>query len=269
MCTTYDATVYALILALQSGDEAPPALPCERFGKTNLKYFEDDAFGMKLARLSLISFGEKIHDDQLDNNNLKSRLIPAPLMKAIRASCKAEPEMAKDSRAGTDRINQLQDANSPLPEIFRAYGDMAVRSFSQFQELTAQSEELIRAVSEWNFLVDMVCDYGEDYKNGTYNGFKREGLPTFSEYFDKHYVEFSAIANSISDRFVQALWAVQEDSVVWNTLFKICIHALDTVLTSAILGEDVSFHYFKDLFERIGKNRQMERDIKRLGISKP
>lgn len=268
MCTTYDGAVYALILALQSGEEAPPSLPCERFGKKNLRYFQNDAYGIKLARLILISVGEKIYDDQLDGSGAKTRLLPASLIKAIDRSREAEPELAKSSRQGTENLNRLQDADAPIFEVFHAYGDMAVNSFAQFQELTPETENLIRAVSEWILLVDMVCDYGEDYKNGTYNGFKTEGLPTFSEYYDRHYMEFTAIANVISDRFAQALWAVRKDCVVWNTLFKICVHALDTVLPAAILGEDVSFHYFKDLFERIGKSQKLNRDIKRLGISK-
>lgn len=269
MCTTYDASVYALILALQGEEKAPPSLPCERLGTKNLKQFQDDEMGLKMARLSLISVGEKIRDDEVDNNSFKVKLIPLPLKKAIKKACEAEPALAKNAYEGTERINRLQKENAPLFEIFQAYGDMAVGSFRQFMELTPQTEELIRAVSEWVIFVDMVCDYGEDYENGTYNGFKTEGLPTFSDYFDQHYEAFSAVANKISDRFIQALWAVRRDCVTWNTLFKICIHALDTVLPAVIMGEDVSFHYFKDLFERIGKNKKMDRNIKRLGISKP
>lgn len=269
MCTTYDASVYALILALQSEEKAPPSLPCERFGKKNLQYFQDDAVGLRMARLSLISVGEKFRDDQLDNPGLKSRLLPLPLKKAIRDACQAEPALAEHSYQGTEKINQLQKANAPLTEVFRAYGDLAVGSFSMFQTLTPQTEALIRAVSEWVIFMDMVCDYDEDYENGTYNGFKTEGLPTFSAYFDRHYMEFTAVANTLSDRFTQALWAVRTDSVTWNTLFKICIHALDTMLPAAVMGEDVSFHYFQDLFQRIDKNKKMDRDIKRLGISKP
>lgn len=269
MCTTYDGAVYALILALQSGEEAPPALPCERFGKKNLVHFRNDEYGLKLARLILISVGEKIYDDELDGSGLKTKLLPAPLLKAIRQAREAEPELALCARQGTERLNRLQDAGAPIFQVFSVYGDMAVDSFSQFMELTPETKELFRALSEWIFLVDMVCDYGDDYKNGTYNGFKTEGLPTFADYYDKHYMEFAQIANTICNRFTQALWAVKTDSAVWNTLFKICIHALDTVLTKAILGEDVSFHYFKDLFERIDKNQKLNRNIKRLGISKP
>jgi hypothetical protein len=268
-CTTYDAAIYAMILALQSGEDLPPVLPCERLGTKFKKTFRDNADGIKLARLSLISFGEKIRDDEMDNGRgFKTGLVSLPLAKALREAREAEPKMAKDSYEGTERINRLQNANAPLHEILGAYGDMSVTSFSEFFPLTPKTEELIRAVSEWNFLVDMVCDYDDDYKNGTYNGFKKEGVPTLSAYFDRYYEEFSAVANRISDRFVVALTAVRDDSVVWNTLFKICIHAIDNVLTSAVLGEDVAYHYFREVFARMKENRRLEKDIKRLGITK-
>jgi hypothetical protein len=134
--------------------------------------------------------------------------------------------------------------------------------------MTPEIEELVRSVSEWIFLVDMVCDYAEDYAGGTYNGFKTEGLPTFADYFNVHYLEFLKISGDVTDRMVSALMAVRDDSVTWNTLYKIIIYAVDTVIPAAIEGQDVEFHYFPDLFERIAENRKFDQDIRRLGIEK-
>ena len=266
-CTTYDAAIYSLILALQSHEKQPPVLPCERIGSKNLRLFAEDEVGLKLARLSLISVGEKFRDDRIDSGSLKTKIISAPLKGAIEKAKAAEPEIAKGSFEGTERINELQNANAPLSEIFAAYGDMAVGSFSRFLDMTPETEELVRSVSEWNFFMDMLCDYDDDYKSGSYNGFKTEGLSTFKEYFDLNYQDFIAVANAVTGRLVTALLAVRDDSRIWNTLFKIITHAVDTVLPDAIEGRDVSFHYFPDLFERIRENRRMNRDIKRLRIN--
>ena len=265
-CTTYDAAMYALILALQDKEEAPPSLPCERLGTRNLKLFRDDDRGLKFARLSLISFGEKFRDDRLDKNNFKTRIGHSIFSKAIERAKAVEPELAEGSFSGTDRINKLQDSAAPLSEIFAAYGDMADRSFSEFVDMTAETEELVRSISEYNFLVDMVVDYADDYKSGAFNGFKKEGLATFSDYYDRYYTEFSEIAEAVTGRLLRAVLAVRDDSVIWNTLFKIIMHSLDSVLPSAVLGMDVGFHYFKDLFTRIGENRTRKKDLKRLGL---
>jgi len=267
-CTTYDAAIYSLIMALQSHEEAPPALPCERIGSKNLRVFANDEVGLKVARLSLISVGEKFRDDRIDSNNLKTKLLSLPLNKAINEAKAVEPTIAQSSYDSTNRINELQNSSAPLSEIFAAYGDMAAASFSQFLNMSDGTEELIRSISEWNFFMDMLCDYESDYKSGSYNGFKKEGLPTFAAYFNVHYKEFMSVAERVTDRLVAAIMAVRDDSTVWNTLFKIIIHAIDNVLPAAIEGKDVSFHYFSDLFERNKKNRTLKTDIKRLRIYK-
>ena len=132
--------------------------------------------------------------------------------------------------------------------------------------MTPETEELVRSISEYNFLVDMVVDYDDDYKNNSYNGLKKVEYPTFAEYYNHCYLEFFEIANRVCDRLRRAILAVRDDSKTWNTLFKIIMHALDSVLPDAIVGEDVEFHYFKDLFARIDENMTMNRDIKRLGL---
>lgn len=267
-CTTYDGAIYAMILALQSKEKAPPVLACERIGTKNLKFFKDDDTGLRLARLSLISVGEKLRDDRIDNHDLKSAVVSSLFKDAIEKAKQKEPALAQSSFEGTERINALQDRGAPLDEVFGAYGDMAAASFSSFLDMTPEIEELVRSISEWNFLMDMICDYDEDYQNGTYNGFKTEGLPTFHAYFDRHYTEFLEIAGKANDRLLSALMAVRDDSRTWNTLFKIIMHAIDNVIPMAIEGKDVGFHYFSDLFERLHENRQFDRDIKRLRIEK-
>ena len=267
-CTTYDGAIYALVLALQSKEEQPPTFPCERIGKKHLKIYKNDETGLRLARLSLISVGEKIRDDRIDDGDLKSAIVFAAFSDVINKAKQAEPLMAQESFEAINRINALQDSGAPLCDVLAAYGDMAVTSFSHFLDLTPQTEKFIRSISEWNFLVDMTVDYADDYRDGTYNGLKSEGLPTFAAYFDVHYREFLPIAAAANDRLLAALMAVRDDSTVWNTLFKIIIHAIDTVFPSVIEGKDVEFHYFSDLFKRIGENRQFDRDIKRLGIEK-
>ena len=264
--TTYDGAIYSMIVDLQTKESNPPHLVCERFGTKNLKYFENDEIGLKVARLSLISFGEKIRDDEIDKNYFKAKLGSLLFAKTINKAVEAEPVIALNSYLGTEKINELQNNNSDIMEIFNAYGDMAVSTISQLSPLTLKSEELVRSVSEWIFLVDMICDYDEDYKNGTYNGFKTEGFATFSEYFDTHYVEFLEIVNKMSDRLVNAIMAVRDNTPLWNTLYKIIINAVNTVIPNRIMGKDIEFHYFSDLFERIKTNKKMKNDIKRLKV---
>lgn len=264
--TTYDGAIYSMIMDLQTKAPAPPRLKCERLGKKNLKVFSDDEDGLRIARLSLISFGEKIRDDQIDGNGVKVKIAKLLFSRSIDAAKIVEPVIAKNAYDGTEFINSLQNSNQPIERIFRAYGDMAASAFSQFIDLTFATEELIRSVSEWIFLVDMICDYDEDYKNHTYNGFKTEGCETFKDYFDTNYLYVLSVVEKSSARLLNALLAVRDDSPVWNILYKIITHALDTVIPNVLLGKDIKFHYFSDLFQRIKRNKKTKKDIKRLGI---
>lgn len=265
-CTTYDAAIYSMIVDLQMKATPPPELPCERFGKKNLRYFACDDIGLKFARLSLISLGEKIRDDQVDNGGVGTRLAAKLFASPIAKAKEKEPAIARNSFEGTERINALQNANATPEEVFRSYGDMAADTFSQFLDMSKQTEELVRSVSEWIFLVDMICDYDDDYKNGTYNGFKTDGYKTFKDYFDVHYLRVLGIAQKMSNRMIDAVMAVRDDSDIWNILYKIITHAVDTVIPDVIEGKDIKFHYFSDLFERIRKNKRAKRDRKRLGV---
>lgn len=268
LCTTYDAAVYGMVLALQDHEPAPPYLPCERLGTKNTNLFRDDERGLKIARLTLISFQEKFRDDEMDDNSLGAKIASGILRKAVRAAQEAEPEMTRLSFEGTERINELQNGNAPLFDVLGAYGDMAAGTFSCVLPMNGKTEELVRAISEWVFFVDMVCDYDEDFREGSYNGLKAADCETFRAYFDRHYMQFLADAERVTRRMADALLAVRDDSRLWNTLFKILRRAVDTTLLDCIEGRDVKFHYFRNLSEQWQKRRTQEKERKRLGISK-
>ncbi len=245
--TTFDLAIYSMLLNLQTNGTEPPTLPCQRLKKSNTRKFANDEIGLKLARLTFISFGEKFRDDARDGNGIKTGFFSLLYSKPIKEAQKVEPELAKISFDGNERVNELQNANAHIDEIFSAYGDSMVNIFKQFAPLDDKFSKLFHALGEWTFFVDMVCDYAEDYKSGAYNGFKTENIPTFVDYFNEHYVEFSKIEARITDNLLSALYAVKQENSLWHTVFKIISQAIDTVIPSLVEGKDVSFHYFKEL----------------------
>ena len=261
---TFDAAVFSIILNFGKGEDDPPFLQCKPFGKKHLKLFYDDEEGLKLARLTLISFGGKFEDDLLDGKSLKAKILRALFKKSVFKAREAEPDIAVISSKGTDKINRMQDENKPLGEIFAVYGDMAAEAFKKFKSLSPEQEELIRALAEWTFFVDVVCDYDEDFKNDEYNGLKDERYPTFKEFFDHNYVEFTALEKKMTDRLVNALNAYKDDSRRWNTVYRIVMHAVDTVIPSIVEGKDVKFHYAKETLRNIRVRVEAKKDRKGL-----
>lgn len=264
-CTTYDAAVYSMIINLQKGEDNPPFLPCEKVRTTNMQKFRGDVTGIKLANLTLIGFGEKFRDDQIDHNG-KSRFARMIFAKAIKRAVAAEPKIAQIMRDGNTRVNELQNGGADIFAVLGAYGDMTAEIFAEFLDMTPQTEALLRAVGEWTFFVDMACDYADDVSSGDYNGLKTADSNTFEEYFEKHYTEFFALEQAVTGKLLAALDGVKDNSRTWNTLYKIIIHSVNTVLPSLATGGDVKFHYFSNLFWRYGEAIKLGRDIKRLGV---
>ena len=261
---TFDAAVFSIILNFGKGEDDPPFLLCRPIGKKHLKYYENDEIGFKLARLTFISFGGKFDDDLIDGNSTKAKILKSIFKKSLKKAREAEPVIASITAEGTKKINRLQSENAPLFDVFAVYGDMAAEAFRQFDSLSPEKEELIRALAEWTFFIDVVCDYDEDFKSGEYNGLKDERYPTFKEYFDHNYVEFSELEGKMTGRLVDALMKNKDDSRRWNVVFRIVMHAVDTVIPSIIEGKDVKFHYIKETLKSNRIRMEAKRDRKRL-----
>ena len=262
--TLFDAAVYSIIAKLSCGEARPPQLKCERIGKKNLKYFENDISGKRMSDLVLIGFGEKIRDDEIDGGSTKWKLVGKLFKKPISSAQNNEPLIWKNSVAGTDKINELQDKNASIMEIFETYGNMVATSFNEIFNLKEDYKNLIKHLAMWTFFVDMAVDYDEDYKNKTYNGLVNDTDKSFEEYFSHHYQEFKDIEEKITTPVIDYLYKIKDDSIEWHILFKIIMHSLDTVIPELIEGKDVAFHYLKELRKNHQRVLQVNKIRKRL-----
>lgn len=266
--TTYDAAIYAMIINLENREPHPPVLPCQRLKTGNMKLFEHDNTGIKFARISLISFGAKVRDDLLDGNRARAKACLALFGKAIRKAESDEPLLTEIGIKGTNEVNRRQNEGEDIYSVLAAYSDMAIKSFSSSFRFGEKTAELLRAISEWIFFVDMICDYADDYKSDAYNALKTPGLATFKQYFDAEYSSFMQIEKRITGRLVDAVMSVRDDSMLWNTLFKIILNSVNTIIPSAIEGNDIRYNYFKEVWQRYFEIKKHKAMTKRLGLSK-
>lgn len=266
--TTYDAAIYAMIINLENREPHPPVLPCQRLRTGNMKLFEHDNTGMVFARISLISFGAKVRDDLLDGNNARAKACMAIFGKAIKKAENDEPLLTRIGIEGTGEVNRLQNEGADIYSVLSAYSDMAIKSFSSVFSFNDKTAELLRAISEWIFFVDMICDYAEDYKSDAYNALKTPGLATFKQYFNAEYAAFMKIEKKITGRLVDAVMSVRDDSMLWNTLFKIILNSVNTIIPDAIEGKDIKYNYFKEVRQRYSEIKKHKATIKRLGLGK-
>jgi hypothetical protein len=264
-----------MIYSISADIPQPPSLPCQRFKKSNMRLFEKDPIGMRLARITLIAFGEKIRDNKIDGDHkFQTALIQLIAGKAICKAEEAEPELKEISRQGNDKVNELQESGADLRTVLSVYGKSVADIFATFEGITEDAVALIKAVAEWTFFVDMLVDYDEDFKNNKVNSFKDLECPTLKDYFNKNYAFLHEINKQVSDAIMKPLFAIQKDTNEWKALYHILTHALNTVVPALLLGDDVTFHYFKEVSsnfmdaERAKRryNRQEANKLKRKGL---
>lgn len=229
--TTFDMAVYSLLLNIAQKQPRPGVHKCERVATRVMREYESDRIGRRLANLSILMFGEKIRDDEIDGNRFRAAGMNLLFRKTVAGARLEEPEMARIARRGTDLINQQQARSADLTQIFESYGEMVARLFLCIEKMDERYQRVIRSIAIWTFYIDMLHDYNRDYKSGAYNGFKREGFPTLQGCFNLHYADFISVSRGITREFREALFAVYDGSQEWKILYKI----IDNALSGAVV----------------------------------
>ena len=67
----------------------------------------------------------------------------------------------------------------------------------------------------------------------------------------------------LADKIYELLLKIRDDSIEWITLYKIVINALDNVVGEILAGQDVKFHYFKELFKNHKINQSRKKNNKK------
>ena len=245
--TMFDVAIYSIIYSIATGAPRPPFLSCEKVGKRNVKLFKDDVVGKLFAELTLIAFGEKVNDDEIDGKGKRTFFLKLFFGKAIKKVQQSQPKLAEISSKGMQKINELQDAKANVFEVLGAYGDVFYETFKEMGVTQPEFLKIFKSIAEWTFFVDMICDYEEDYKNKTYNAFYDEQSETLEKVFDKKYAEILEVNARISNDIISSLNAVNDGSIEWKIVYRILEYSLNTVVSSMIDGGDVKFHYFKEL----------------------
>lgn len=246
--TTFDAAIYSIIYSLGAGYPRPPHLHCEKFGKKNLAYFRDDEVGKLFVEVSYIAIGEKVRDDRLDGDHLRAWAAERLFGNEIAKVHQDQPEAQAILSGGFDALNKLQDENRDPMSLFDFYADVSSKMFLAISTRPIGDHyiDLLKAILKWTFFMDMVCDYEDDLKHGAFNSFRDESCPTFSDYFDKHYLTVFEINRQISSQIMDALNQIHDDSTEWKILYRVLTYSLNNMLQDKVAGKDLHFKMVRE-----------------------
>lgn len=244
--TTYDATVYNLILAVAGADERPQHFPCQRVRTTNRNFFKDDVMGNLMADLVILGFAVKVRDNRADGDTVKAFFADLLFKKLMDKTVTKYKEFFDKSYAAICEMDKLQSADAPAEEVLSAYGKIMENSFRHFFSLDEKFFRLINATARWIFLIDMIDDYDDDIKHNAVNSLIRKDCSTVRELFDRHYNELLPLIQSQSRDLQQALSDVRCEKAEWTVLSKVIRHSTATLVPDILSGKDVRYHYFKN-----------------------
>lgn len=244
--TTYDATVYNLILTIAGFDEQPEYLNCERIKTNNKKHFKDDEMGNLIADLGIIAFAIKVRDNIEDGDKFKAFIGNFFFGRLFKRTVEQYKDLYDREYADIRELDELQKRNASVEEVLECYGKSMENAFVYFFDLEQKHRTLIRLLARWTLLVDMLDDYEDDYKTGANNSFKSPGCKTIGELMEQRYYEIVPFIRAECDRLSAAVQDVACGKPEWYVLDKIVSHALATVIPGILKGEDVRYHYFRD-----------------------
>ncbi|MCM1438914.1 MAG: DUF5685 family protein [Roseburia sp.] len=260
--TTYDATVYNLILSIAGFDECPPIFPCQRVKTTNKKFFKDDYMGNLITDIALLGFAVKVKDDETDGEASRAFWAKLLFKRLLKKTVENHRELFDKSYAAIVRLDKLQRGGAPVEEVLALYGKTMEDSFHYFFDLQEKYLRVLNLTAQWIFLIDMIDDYNGDVKNHAVNSLYREDSPTISLLFEKHYFEFIPLIRKISGALKEALDVIECEKTEWVILNKILRHSLATLVPEILDGQDVKYHYFRDTVRAWNSLRE-KRKVKR------
>ena len=264
--TTYDATVYNLIIANAGFDSKPKSFNCQRILTGNKKHFKDDEVGGLIADLGILAFALKVRDNADDGDKGKAFIANLLFGRLFKKEIKKYPEVYEQGYQSIKELDAAQKANAPVDEALEIYGSTMAKTFKSFFPLEEKHLMAIDHLARWTFLVDMLDDYDKDFASGALNSFKREDSPTRQDLFDKHYDEILPIINKECLALRKAIDEIRSPRVEWYIVEKIVAHALENVIPGILEGKDVRYHYVRDTianWKRARKNREVTRNYEK------
>lgn len=249
--TTYDATVYNLVMAVAGQDERPPYLPCERIKTNNKKLYKDNPIGNVIADLSIMGFVIKVKDNEADGDRAKAFFANLLFHKLFKETISSNHTLFDASYSTIREMDRLQQANAPIEDVLSLYGLTMENSFRYFFEADDAYFYCINRLARWTFLLDMIEDYDADRRLNRPNSFMQEDSQTIAELFDKHYFDFIPFIQKEINTLKEALLAIKNNTTEWVVLNKLVRHSMATLIPNILNGKDISFHYFKNTYSQM------------------
>ena len=245
----YDLVLYSILLQLAVNQDTPQSYKCHYFrGKERLNFLDDD-LGNNLAVFTLAVFKSKFDDDVKDENSFNAKFLLNLFKKKFHKAQTSHEALFTLVCTTLSKISDYETLNISFEEILEIYGEMVAKMFSVVSENIPEDYLLVmKAVAKWEYFMDMLLDYDDDYKKGAFNPIIDKRYKTLQEYISDsvHYLYISDFYNKLFAELNGSVDKIKSDRIEWKIVKKIVTIATGTTFYKILRGEFKTNAYFKD-----------------------
>ena len=257
----YDLTLYSIIIHLAIDEQKPRHLKCNYLSMKDEELFSRDIVGLRLAALTMSVFNMKLIDDIEDENSMKAKLLLRLFERKIQYTEKEFQYVFAITRQEIQRISNLEKETPNYENLLDEYGNTIKNIFSNIADIPQPYAEICACVGKWAYLIDIISDYDEDYKNNAYNPLLQEGVSSFDEYISEfsHYSALKKYYFDLTQEMQEKILLVKEDRPEWEILWKFSARASQKATLIALQGNASRNMYFKMDCKHLWNNRSTHR----------
>ena len=245
----YDLVFYSILVQLVVGEKAPESYKCHYFrGKERLNFLSDH-WGTQLAVFSMAVFKCKFNDDIEDENSLKAKLALKAFRNKFKLVRKSHGNLFDALYAILSKFSDYETSEIPIDEILEDYGKIVVEMFlAVCDDIPDNYRQIIKAMAKWEYFMDMLLDYKDDYKKGTFNPLIDIRYKTLQDFIadSSNYIKIYDYYEKLIAEVDNAVIPIKSDRIEWQIINKLATIATRKTFYKILKGEFRTNSYIKD-----------------------
>ena len=165
---SFDMTFLAVMLDLEKQVNIDETLLCYK-----KHTFSETESWKRLSAMSILLAAKKLEDNINDDNDLKAKLFLRIFNRAIRKAEADYPDVAELFTCGFREMSVMEKESKDVFALSHKFGDIMTGAVSALFTCDTQDIVVMHHVTEWVYFIDAIDDLDADYKDGSYNPFKK------------------------------------------------------------------------------------------------
>ncbi len=221
----YDVVVYMILTKMALGDTFYCYKhKCQAKHLCGMKDFKNDELGQFFSVLVGESVRVAIADKLLDGGKKKYKFFRFLFRKVFKPKDEKEKSLDKQAQEQMRALAEFEKQGLGLDYYLEYYGKAVVDCIEYYYpNIDKDYTRLIALIAKWTNYMDMLEDYNEDVKDGSFNPLIREDAKTLDKYFAKYWSEIRDVMFPMTTEMNRLATKIrpEEYSLEWEIIAKV------------------------------------------------